>query len=122
MAEAIARKDASDIIAPLSAGIAPLGFVVETTKQTLLLNGYSADGLNSKPIDDEMWDAANLVINMTGRSGEAVFRGFPDREKIEDWYVRDPYGAEVALYQKIFDELRGRVNSLARRLRELNAK
>jgi protein-tyrosine-phosphatase len=120
MAEAIARQDAADVIAPLSAGIAPLGFVVETTKQTLVLNGYSADGLASKPLDEDLWDAAHLVINMTGRAGEAVFRAFASREKIEDWSVRDPYGAEIALYQKIFEELRERVNGLARRLRKRN--
>ncbi len=47
MAEAIARYDAADVIEASSAGLSPMGSIAEQTKETLILNGYSADGLTS---------------------------------------------------------------------------
>src|SRR5262249_39148679 len=117
MAEAIARQDAWDVIRPQSAGVASLGFVVETTKETLAANGYSTDDLRSKPLTDKLWDAAHVVINMTGRPGEALFRSFPQPKRVEDWLVLDPYGEDGPTYQKICEELQQRVADLAERLR-----
>ena len=121
MAEAIARQDAADVIAPRSAGVAALGFVVEATKQTLAANGYATEGLESKPLDEELWESADVVVNMTGRPSEMVFRAFAGRAKVEDWVVTDPYGGGAALYQRICSELRDRVRELAERLREARA-
>jgi len=89
MAEAIARYDAADVIEPSSAGLSPLGAVAEQTKQTLLQNGYSANGLTSDVLTREGADAADIIINMTG---ELVDEGFWDQAKVEDWMVQDPYG------------------------------
>jgi protein-tyrosine-phosphatase len=50
MAEAIARRDAADVIEARSAGLMPLGFVADLTKETLEQGGYSAEGLESKAI------------------------------------------------------------------------
>jgi protein-tyrosine-phosphatase len=117
MAEAIARREAADVISPSSAGIAPLGFIVEDTKTTLERNGYSTEGLHSKAADAELWNSAQLVINMTGRPKNYAFYGFADHAKVEDWQVSDPYGADSAFYQKICEELQRRVRALADRLR-----
>ena len=117
MAEAIARRDAADVIEAASAGLAPLGFVAEPTKRTLTENGYSNDTLKSKPILREAWDAADLVINMSGRPKGRVF---PDFGKVEDWDVEDPYGEDPKVYQRIFEEIRSRVSALAERLRNQN--
>jgi protein-tyrosine-phosphatase len=117
MAEAIARQDAWDVITPSSAGIASLGFVVETTKETLAANGYSTDELRSKPLTDKLWDAAHVVINMTGRPGETLFRGFASAKRVEDWLVLDPYGEDGPTFQKICEDLQQRVADLAERLR-----
>ncbi len=114
MAEAIARRDAADVIEAASAGLAPLGFVAEPTKRTLTENGYSSDELKSKPIMRETWDAADLVINMSGRPKVRVF---PNFGKVEDWEVEDPYGEDPEVYQRIFEEIRRRVSALAERLR-----
>jgi protein-tyrosine-phosphatase len=118
MAEAIARRDAADVISPSSAGIAALGFVVEDTKRTLEANGYSAEGLHSKPVDAELWNSADLVINMTGRPRNYAFHALTDHDKVEDWQVDDPYGADSAFYQKICEDLQGRIRALADRLRQ----
>ena len=117
MAEAIARQDAWDVIAPLSAGVAALGFVAETTTETLAANGYTTDELRSKPLTEKLWDAAHVVVNMTGRPAETLFRGFVNPKRVEDWLVLDPYGEEPPRFQKVCEELQQRVEDLAERLR-----
>src|SRR6202047_5326455 len=120
MAEAIAWKDASQEIEASSAGLAPLGFVAEMTTQTLLKNGYAVDGLASKPISREAWEAADIVINMSGRAREFAFRNFRSHAKVEDWEIEDPYG-DAAKYQGTYESIQGRVAELARRLRNKSA-
>jgi len=115
MAEAIARRNAADVIEPSSAGLAPLGFVAEMTKRVLAGNGYSWEGLTSKPVLPESWDAADVVINMSGRSRQQAFREYG---KVEDWEVQDPYGSALPVYQKICEEIESRVDALAKRLRK----
>jgi arsenate reductase len=115
MAEAIARKDASDVIEPASAGLYPLGEIPMRTQEALKQSGYSADGLASKRISPEAWKRADLVINLSGRMRELEFE---DYEKVEDWDVADPYGEDAAIYQRILKEIQGRVKNLAQRLRE----
>jgi protein-tyrosine-phosphatase len=114
MAEAIARRDAAGVLSASSAGIIPLGYVVEMTKRTLEQNGYSPEGLESKAISRQAWEAADLVINMSGRARELAFREFA---KVEDWEVEDPYGADPEIYQRIFEEIERRVQQLTERVR-----
>jgi arsenate reductase len=115
MAEAIARATAGDLIEASSAGLAPLGHVMDMSKRTLLNNGYEVEGLASKAISPELWDAAEVVINMSGHPRERAFRSW---EKVEDWDVEDPYGADAALYQRICEDIERRVGELAERLRK----
>ena len=117
MAEAIAWKDASEEIEASSAGLAPLGFVAEMTAQTLLKNGYAAEGLASKPISPEAWESADIVINMSGRDREFAFRNLRGRAKVEDWEIEDPYGDQEK-YQGTYEEIQRRVLELAQRLRK----
>jgi protein-tyrosine-phosphatase len=115
MAEAIALRDACDVLEPASAGLYPLGEIPETTKETLIRNGYSAAGLSSKPITNRAWNDADLVINLSGRIRDIAF---DDPSKVEDWDVADPYGANPAFYQTILEEIQQHVQSLAARLRQ----
>jgi len=115
MAEAIARHDAADVIEPSSAGLYPLGEIPRHTQETLLRNGYSPEGLHSKRIEPQVWDRAELVINLSGRARELEFDSF---EKVEDWDVTDPYGADAKTYQTILEDIQVRVADLAKRLRE----
>jgi len=115
MAEAIARYDAADVIEPSSAGLIPLGYIVEQTKDTLLQNGYSPNGLTSNALTREAADAADIIINMTGTPIEDTFW---DHDKVEDWIVQDPYGDTPETYQRVFEGIRRRVNQLALGLRE----
>jgi arsenate reductase (thioredoxin) len=115
MAEAIARHSASDVIEPSSAGFVPFGEIPATTRIVLDERGISSDGQASKPLSEEDLSEADLVINMTGRSGVVVFDG--PSPPVEDWDVGDPYGLNLAVYREICDEIEARVEDLARRLR-----
>ncbi len=115
MAEAIARYDAADVIEPSSAGLIPLGYIAEQTKDTLLQNGYSPNGLTSNALTREAADAADIIINMTGTPIEDTFW---DHDKVEDWIVQDPYGDTPETYQRVFEGIRRRLNQLALGLRE----
>jgi protein-tyrosine-phosphatase len=115
MAEAIARYDAADVIEPSSAGLSPMGSIPEQTKQTLIQNGYSANGLTSDALTREAADAADIIINMTGRQREETFW---ELEKVEDWMVQDPFGATPETYQRVFEGIKRRINQLALGLRE----
>jgi arsenate reductase len=116
MAEAIARQQASDVIEASSAGLVPFGEIPGTTLAVLRERGISADGQTSKPLRPEDVSAADLVVNMTGRSGTAIFK--KPVAAIEDWDVGDPYGSNLAVYREIRDQIEKRVEDLARRLRE----
>jgi arsenate reductase (thioredoxin) len=116
MAEAIARHSASDVIDASSAGLAPFGEVPKTTLAVLKELGISGEDLHSKPLRAEEVAEADLVINMTGQSGSAIF-GEPALP-IEDWDVGDPFGFNLSVYRSIRDQILVRVEDLSRRLRE----
>ena len=115
MAEAFARYDAADVIEPSSAGLSPMGSIAEQTKQTLMRNGYSVAGLTSDSLTREVADAADVIINMTGKPREETFW---DQDKVEDWIVQDPFGAAPETYQRVFEGIKRRVNQLALGLRD----
>ena len=118
MAEAIARVDASDTIDAFSAGLAPIGFVTEMTKQTLTRNGYWVEGLESKRISPKVWEQVDIVINMSGRPRTLAFDEY---SKVEDCDIEDPYGQDPNTYQRVFEEIRLRVAKLARECRQEDA-
>jgi protein-tyrosine-phosphatase len=117
MAEAIARQDAADLWEVSSGGLTPLGYIADLTKETIAKNNYSADGLESKPVMHAHWEEVDLVINMSGIEKYSVFENY---DKVEDWFVEDPFGANPETYQRIFEDIRTRVASLAVRLRNSN--
>ncbi|MBA0087951.1 MAG: hypothetical protein HRJ53_23440 [Acidobacteria bacterium Pan2503] len=103
------------MIEPFNAGLYPLGYVAELTKQTPMKNGYSANGLTSDVLRKEELEGADLIINMTGRPSQEIFRG---QEKVEDWLLQDPFGADPETYQRVFEGIQRRVNQLAFSLRD----
>jgi protein-tyrosine-phosphatase len=115
MAEAIARYDAADVIEASSAGLSPMGMIPEQTKETLAQNGYSAKGLTSDALTREAADAADIIINMSGKQRDEYFW---NPEKVEDWMVEDPYGALPITYQRVFEGLKRRIHQLALGLRD----
>lgn len=126
MAEAIARRDADDIIECCSAGLYPLGDLTDLTEETLIANGCSTEGLCSKPVTVKALVKADVIVNLSGLQLERIFNGqfgFNKRPaceigaNIEEWDVRDPYGGDAEIYQQTFREIERRVRKLAERLR-----
>jgi arsenate reductase len=115
MAEAVARKEASDILEITSAGLTPMGFLPELTLETLKRNGYSTEALTSKAIRREVLLNTDLVLNM---SGQARAHALAAASQIEHWPVPDPYGEDEATYQTILEDIQRRVRELGARLRK----
>ena len=117
MAESIAQRDYSHIFDCSSAGLTPLGVLQKETIATLQSNGYPVEKLISHAISKDGWAAADLVINMSGYPKQ---RAFPRSEwhKVEDWPIEDPYGSDPVVYQRIFEDIRTRIESLTARLRD----
>jgi arsenate reductase len=116
MAEAIAKHTAADVIEPSSAGLVALGEITGPTVAVLSEHGIPTDGQHSKTLRPESVAVADLVVNMTGRSGAALFT--EPAPPVEDWEVGDPYGSDLTVYRAIRDQIETRVEDLARRLRE----
>jgi arsenate reductase len=115
MGEAIAARDAADVIESSSAGLYPMGMIPEMTQTTLERNGYSVNGLRSKGLREIVPGEVDLVINMSGYERAQPLEKFV---QVENWEVSDPYGADEATYQRILEQIRERVKSLAQRLRK----
>jgi protein-tyrosine-phosphatase len=115
MAEAIARQEAADVIEAASAGLYPMGMIPEMTLQALKSNGYSTEGLHSKGLREIMPEGVDLLVDMSGQPEPQVFQIY---RAVEEWKVPDPYGEDGATYQRILEDIRGRVKKLAQRLRK----
>jgi len=115
MGEAIARKEANDVMEASSAGFYPMGLIPEMTQTVLQRNGYSPIGLRSKGLREIRSEEIDLVVNLSGYTRAQSLGKFVE---VENWEVSDPYGADEATYQRILEELRRRVRELAQRLRE----
>jgi len=113
MAEAIARHSNADIILAESAGVSPLGFIDATTQAVLRERGISFDGQFSKGLHNHKLRKPDVVINMSGMHGKALF---PEHD-VEEWPVKDPFGEDIALHRTICDDITARVQILATRLR-----
>ena len=120
MAEAIAHYDAADVIDASSAGLSPLGSLPVLTKQTLKNNGYNADRLTSDKITLHAYEAADIIINMTGRQREEAFPedAYAHHDKVEDWIMQDPFDTDAETYQRVFEGIQRRVSQLAKGLRD----
>ena len=114
IAESIARRDASDILDPSSAGLYPLGYIPPATLHALHSNGYSSESLSSKPISRDTLETADLIINLTGARSEPLFN---HSDKVEHWDIPDPFGGTPEVYQKTLEDIAARVHALADRLR-----
>jgi arsenate reductase len=113
MAEAIARHSYADIILAESAGVSPLGFIDATTQAVLRERGIPFDGQFSKGLHNHKLRKPDVVINMSGIHGKALF---PEHD-VEEWQVKDPFGEDIELHRTICDDISARITVLAERLR-----
>jgi arsenate reductase len=118
MAEALARHSAADVIEAASAGLSPYGKIVEPTRKILLERGVNLDGQHCKGLREVDPDSFQLIVNMTGMPGRALFPG----AKVVDWDIADPYGENLLMYRQVYDEIEEHMAKLAASLRQNAAK
>jgi protein-tyrosine-phosphatase len=113
MAEGLAKHLAADVIDAQSAGVSPLGEIARSTREVLLERGIHIDDQYSKFLTDKSLSEPDLIVNISGLLGHALFAG----RAFEDWDVEDPYGDDMETYRRICDDIEARVRDLAERLR-----
>jgi arsenate reductase len=107
MAEGFARAYGSDVIEAASAGLAPAFSIPLPTlkimdEKNILLSGQFPKGLDALPSA-----AFDTVVNISGRKLPAGIAG-----EVLEWDVRDPIGAEEAVYREVRDQIEGLVMRL----------
>lgn len=78
----------------------------------IFLGEQYSKGLNEISIQD-----ADLIVNMTGMPGKALFA----EAEVVDWDIRDPYGEDMLIYREVCEEIEERLAQLAAELRSRQA-
>jgi arsenate reductase (thioredoxin) len=121
MAEALARIDQGDRIAPWSAGSRPAGFVHPLAIRAVEELGFHMDGARSKGADEVGEQHFDLVVTVCD-SAAADCPSWPNARHVIHWSVEDPSflpGTEeerLAAFRATRDELRGRIDRLVEAL------
>ncbi|MFV2071074.1 MAG: low molecular weight phosphatase family protein [Thermoanaerobaculales bacterium] len=108
MAEAIANALGGGRIEAQSAGLAPAGWVAETTLKTLERMGYSGVGLWSKGLESIKAEDVDVAISLLGSRGiDLLPPGFGTRR--EAWPIPDPIGEDEAFYTAVAQQIEQRI-------------
>lgn len=98
----------------ISAGSEPAPAVHPSVVEAMKEMGIDLSGRRPRRVDRAMLDRADHVISM-GCDDPAVC-DYPGR-KVEDWHIEDPSNKSPEEVRRIRDQVRGRVEALAARLR-----
>lgn len=111
MAEGFARTYGSDVLTPLSAGLAPALSVAPLTYKVMLEKNIDVGDLFPKDFKS-MADSADVIINMSGFE-------LPIKPSVpvENWQVPDPIGESEETYRQVRDQIEQRVMQLILGLR-----
>ncbi len=112
MAEAFARTYGSDVMEPLSAGLAPASIIQPMTKHVMEAKNISLESQFAKDLGRIDLQSVDLIVNMTGR---ALPSGIP--LEVRDWRVEDPIGREEEVYISVRDQIERLVMGLILDLR-----
>ncbi len=115
MAEAFARRLASDVIDPVSGGTEPGEHV--DPGAVAIMRGFGIDISQSRPktLPGDVLSSLDLVIHMGcgGPDGCLTVPGVPS----EDWGIEDPVGGPRERYLEVAKTIEMKVRDLAERLR-----
>ena len=114
MAEGFARAYGHDVMAVVSAGLAPAMLVDPSTKLVMGERGLSLDSHFPKTLEEALTPAPDLLVNISGSALPHYAAGIAT----EVWRVRDPVGEVPAVHREIRDEVEGLVMNLILRLRQ----
>jgi arsenate reductase len=112
MAEAFARAYGSDVMEPLSAGLAPAYIIQPLTKQVMEAKNISLEGLYAKDLGAIDLTTVDLIVNMSNRP---LPPGIP--VEVREWRVEDPIGQDEETYIAVRDQIERLVMGLILDLR-----
>ncbi|MBV8864660.1 MAG: hypothetical protein JO210_04590 [Acidobacteriaceae bacterium] len=112
MAEGFARAYGSDVIEPVSAGLAPAAIIQPLTRQVMEAKNINIDDLHAKDLSEVDLQRLDLIVNMSGRPFPA---GVPI--EVRDWKVEDPIGQSEEIYIAVRDQIERLVMGLILDLR-----
>ena len=113
MAEGFARTYGSDVLEPLSAGLAPTAIVQQLTRKVMLDKNINIDDLEPQNVSAIDWSKVDLVINMSGTKLTPT-----GATEVREWKVEDPIGKPEEVYVRVRDELEHLVMRLILDLRK----
>jgi len=111
MGEALARKYGADVIVADSAGLTPAMVTTPLTRLVLSERNVDLGDHLPKGLDEVDLKKCDLIVNMSGTRLSNL--GIP----VEDWPVKDPYGALEPAYRTACDDIESRVMRLILRVR-----
>jgi arsenate reductase len=123
MAEALARADHGDFLEPVSAGSRPAEVVHPFAVEALREVGIDAGEARPKPAE-EFWDTRFEIVVTVCDSAARDCPTWPNALEIEHWSIEDPSWVpgdpetRRERFRQTRDELRQRIEELARRLRQ----
>lgn len=117
MAEALARIDYADLLAPVSAGSRPAGFVHPLAVVAIEELGFSMRDAWSKSAEEFEEEPLDLVVTLCDSAAEDC-PTWPTAARIEHWSIDDPSfgpgseGARLAAFRATRNLLRRRIDEL----------
>jgi protein-tyrosine-phosphatase len=113
MAEGFARAYGSDILEPLSAGLAPAAIVQPLTRKVMLDKNINIDDIEPKNLVSVDLSKIDLIVNMSQTRLTSIAN-----VEIREWKVDDPIGKPEAVYVRVRDEIEHLVMRLILELRK----
>lgn len=112
MAEAFARTYGSDVMEPLSAGLAPADIIQPLTKHVMEAKNISLEGQYAKDLSSIDLRNIDLIVNMSNRA-------LPANTPVEvrEWHLEDPIGKDEETYIAVRDQIERLVMGLILDLR-----
>lgn len=114
MAEGFARTYGSDVIEPVSAGLAPAPIIQPLTKQVMKAKNISLDQQRAKDLSQVDLQTIDLIINMSGRALPAKLP-----VEVREWRIEDPIGRDEETYIVVRDQIENLIMSLILELRRV---
>jgi arsenate reductase (thioredoxin) len=110
MAEAFANHLGGGRVRAYSAGSHPLGRIAPKTYEAMQEKGLSLEGHWSKGFKDVPTQEMDVVVGM---GCEVVCPVPPDfRGQMIEWSISDPYGADLAGFREVRDQIEREVGTL----------
>jgi protein-tyrosine-phosphatase len=105
LAEALARQLYGDVLTAVSAGVTPLGYIMDETLQVLREQGIATEGLYSKSLGEIDFEACRLIINLTQYPLEWHLPASCLPRLVRRW-VRDPFDLGIPAFRETRENLK----------------